>query len=320
MPVHGIRLDLEFAAIALSAAAVSVFMTGDIISNVLFTGLISSLIFLIGAHMDLDRLNSCTHYKKEILTGGIMIYVLTPVLAFLTAYFAPESLGNAFIAIGVSAAAIGSPVVFSNLGKGEGDLALLIGSLSLLTGFIVIPVLLLGFNVAFPIGDFAVKNLLFLGLPLLLGMGSQSYQNVILDDFKHHFSKLALWLLILIMAVQFQLVYRVQGLEFITSLGAGVLLMAGFVLASYSISYLVSKKLGIMDRNARTIGYVTGSKGIAIALFIASQFGGEAVAYVSAYYFVRQAVIGLIAEYSHHGKIRFFERLESNPLSRWSSR
>lgn len=320
MPVHGIRLDLEFAAIALSAAAVSVFMTGNIISNVLFTGLISTLIFLIGAHIDLDKLKSCTHYKKEVLTGGVMIYILTPVLAFLTAYLAPESLGNAFVAIGVSAAAIGSPVVFSNFGKGEGNLALLIGSLSLLAGFIIIPVLLLGFNVAFPIGDFAVKNLVFLGVPLLLGIGSQRYQNIILDDFKHHFSKLALWLLILIMAVQFQLVYRVQGLEFITSLGTGILLMAGFVLASYSISYLVSKKLGIMERNARTIGFVAGSKGIAIALFVASQFGAEAVAYVSAYYFVRQAVVGSIAEYFHHGEIRVFERLGSTPFSRWRSR
>jgi len=84
--------------------------------------------------------------------------------------------------------------------------------------------------------------------------------------------------------------------------------MTLFVLASYELAYLISRKSGIMERNARTIGYVTGSKGIAIALFVAAQFGGEAVAYVSAYYFVRQAVIGSIAEYINHGKIRFFEK------------
>lgn len=311
MPVHGIRLDLEFVAIALSAAGVSVFMTGDIISNVLFTGLISALFFLIGIHVDLSELRKCTNYKKEVLIGGAMIYILAPALAFLTAYFVPENLGNAFIAIGVSAAAIGSPVVFSNIGKGEGDLALIIGGLSLLAGFLIIPAILFGFNVAFPVDQFAVKNLLFIGVPLLLGIGSQRYQNVFLNDLRHHFSKLALWLLILVMAVQFQLVYQAQGLSFITGLGTGIWLMALFVLASYSISYLAAKKIGIMERNARTVGFVTGSKGIAVAMFVAAQFGGETVAYVSAYYFVRQAVIGSIAEYLNHGEIKMLDKIKS---------
>lgn len=310
MPVHGIRLDLEFGAIVLSAVGLSMFMTGDVISNVLFTGLISALFFLIGIHVDLSELKKCKNYKREVLIGGITIYILAPALAFLTAYFVPENLGNAFIAIGVSAAAIGSPVVFSNIGKGEGDLALIIGGLSLLAGLLIIPALLFGFNVAFPVGRFAAKNLLFIGVPLLLGMGSQRYQNVLLKDLRHHFSKLTLWLLILVMAVQFQLIYQAQGFSFITGLGTGIGLMTLFVLASYSISYLIAKKAGIMERKARTIGFVTGSKGIAVALFIAAQFGGEAVAYVSAYYFVRQVVIGLIAEYFSKGEINIFERIK----------
>jgi predicted Na+-dependent transporter len=308
MPTHGIRLDLEFLAIAVSAAATSFFMTGEVISNILFTGLLAALFFLIGIHVDIGELKKSSHYRKEILIGGLMIYGLAPALAFLTAYLVPGSLGDAFIAIGVSAAALGSPIVFSNLGKGEGSLALIIGVLSLLTGFLIIPVLLIVLNVEFPILDFAVKNILVIGAPLLLGVIAQRYNNLLFDDFRHHFSKLALWLLILIMGVQFQLVYQVHGLGFITNLGIGVLLMTLFVLASYELAYLISRKSGIMERNARTIGYVTGSKGIAIALFVAAQFGGEAVAYVSAYYFVRQAVIGSIAEYINHGKIRFFEK------------
>lgn len=320
MPKHGIRLDLEFVAIAVSAAAISLFMTGDVISNVLFTGLLAALFFLIGIHMDLGQLKKCSHYKKEILVGGLMIYVLAPVLAFIAAYFISGSLGNAFIAIGVSAAAIGSPVVFSNIGKGEGGLALIISSLSLLGGLVLIPILLFGFNVDFPITDFAVENLLFIGAPLLIGLGSQRFQNVLFEDFKHHFSKLALWLLILVMGVQFQLVYQTQGLGFITELGTGVLFMTTFVMFSYGLSYLISRELGIMERNARTIGIVAGSKGIAIALFIAAQFGGEAVAFVSAYYFVRQAVIGGIAEYFHHGEISIFEKLISSVLTRYKSR
>jgi len=199
MPTHGIRLDLEFLAIAVSAAATSFFMTGEVISNVLFTGLFAALFFLIGIHVDIGELKKSSHYRKEILIGGLMIYGLAPALAFLTAYLVPGSLGDAFIAIGVSAAALGSPIVFSNLGKGEGSLALIIGVLSLLTGFLIIPVLLIVLNVEFPILDFAVKNILVIGAPLLLGVIAQRYNNLLFDDFRHHFSKLALWLLILIM-------------------------------------------------------------------------------------------------------------------------
>lgn len=314
MPAHGIRLDLEFAAIAVSAGIVSTMMIGQVISNVLFTSLIAVLFFLIGNHLDLSELKKCRQYKKEVLLGGLMVYILAPLLAFGVSTLVPGSLGNAFIAIGVSAAAIGSPVVFSNLGKGEGNLALVISGLSLLVGFLVIPLLLFGLDVALPIGEFAVKNLAFLGLPLLLGIGAQRYQNTLFDDFRHHFSKLALWLLILIMGVQFQLVYQAQGLSFLTGLGTGLVLMTGFVLATFLASYFISRQLGVMERNSRTIGFVTGSKGIAIALFIAAQFGGEAVAYVSAYYFVRQGVIGLIAEYFRHGEIKVFRRLKTDFL------
>jgi len=320
MPVHGIRLDLEFLAIAVSAAAVSFFMTGEVISNVLFTGLLATLFFLIGIHLDVGELKKSSHYRKEIILAGLMIYVLAPALAFITAYFVPGSLGDAFIAIGVSAAALGSPIVFSNIGKGEGSLALILGILSLITGFLIIPILLILFNVDFPILDFATKNILFIGIPLALGVIAQRYKNFLFDDLRHHFSKLAIWLLILIMAVQFQLVYEVRGLGFITGLGLGVLLMALFIVASYGLPYLISKRVGIMERNAKTIGYVTGSKGIAIALFVAAQFGGEAVAYVSAYYFVRQAVLGSIAEYINHGKIRFFEKPVFEAIRQQASR
>lgn len=314
MPAHGIRLDLEFVGIAASAALLSIFMTEQVISNVLFTALISVLFFLIGLHLDIPELKKCTHYRKEIALGGLMIYTLAPLTALGISYLVPESLGNAFLAIGVSAAAIGSPVVFSNRGKGEGSLALIIGGLSLFAGFLIIPALLFGMDIGFPAGEFAVKNLLFLGLPLILGIGAQRYHNMLFDDFKHHFSKLALWLIILVMAVQLQLVYQARGLSFLTEAGTGIVLMTGFALFSYFASYLISRSMGVMERNARTIGFVTGSKGIAIALFIAAQFGGEAVAYVSIYYFIRQGVIGLISEYYNHGEIQVFERFRPSFL------
>lgn len=304
MPVHGIRADIEFLILVASAGIFSFLVTDAVVSNVFFTALLSIMFFMIGLHTNIGELKKSAHYRKEILIGGLVIYGLTPALAFGISMFVPEGLGNAFIAIGVSAAAIGSPVVFSNLGKGEGSLALVISSLSLFAGFLIIPLLLFGFNVSLPLQDFAVRNLAFLGIPLMMGIGSQKYENFIIEDLKHHFSKLALWLLALIMAVQFQMLYQSHGLSFLTDFGIGAALLTGFTVFSFLIGYGVSRGIGVMERKSRTIGFVSCSKSLAISLFIASQLGGEAVIFVSAYYFIRQGVTGLIAEYFAHEELK----------------
>ncbi len=304
MPAHGIRADIEFLALIVSAGILSFFMADRVISNVLFTALLSILFFMIGLHVKTGELRKSMHYRKEILIGGLAIYGLIPLLAFGISTFTPEGLGNAFIAIGISAAAIGTPVVFSNIGKGEGSLALVISSLSLFAGFLVIPLLLFGFDVNLPLQEFAVKNLVFLGAPLALGLVSQGYENFLIEDLKHHFSKLAVWILALVMIVQFRMIYSTQGASFITELGIGVVLLTGFTALSFLIGYGVSKAAGVMERKARTIGFVSCSKSLAVSLFIASQLGGEAVIFVSAYYFIRQGVAGLIAEYFNHGELK----------------
>jgi predicted Na+-dependent transporter len=114
---------------------------------------------------------------------------------------------------------------------------------------------------------------------------------------KQHFSKLALWLLILIMSVQAHVMYQTQGFGFLTDIFKVIPLFAAFTLISYGVGYYSAKKLGFLEKTARSIGFVSGSKGIAVALFIAAQLSGEAVVAVSIYYFVRQAVCGGIAEY-----------------------
>ncbi len=301
MPVHGIKLDLEFLAIVLGAVTVSYFITGSLISNTLFTALIAILFFLIGLHLDIDRLRKSVHHPREALLGLSFVYILTPVTAFLIATAVGGALADAFIAIGVSAAAIGSPVVFSNLSKGEGDLALIVSGSSLILGILVIPLLLLGFSASVQVVDIAVNNLLFLGVPLALGAGSQRLENFVINDLRHHFSKVALWLLVLVFAVQFRLIYETQGLGFLGDLGIGVLILAGFTLFSFGAAYFISRGLGVMERKARALAFVSGSKGIAISLFIASQISGEAVAYVSLYYFVRQAICGSLVEIFRNG-------------------
>jgi len=309
MPVHGIRADIELLALVGSAGALSFILTDKVISNVLFTSLISILFFMVGLHLDLSEIRKVVHHRKTAATGLVSVYLLVPALAFAATTFTSGGLAKAFAAIGISAAAVSSPVVFSNRGKGEGSLALKVSGLSLLAGLLIIPLLLLGFNTGIRLEEFALRNIGFLGVPLLAGMFSRKYENFLMEDMRHHFSKLAFWLLALIGAVQLQMLYAAEGISFLAEFGFGVALLTGFTFASFLMGYGASRVSGLMEREARTIGFVSGSKSVAVALFIAAQLGGEAVAFVSVYYFVRQAVSAVIAEYFAHGELKTLKRL-----------
>lgn len=301
---HGIKLDLEFLAILLGAALVSYFVSGEILSNALFTSLIAVLFFLMGLHLDLDELKKCAHHFREVSLGLAMIYLVVPVLALLVTGLTSGAVSEAFIAIGVSAASIGSPVVLSNLSKGEGDLAMIAGGASLVAGIVAIPALLYLLGDQASILELAARNLAFIGVPLLAGVFAQRFENTLLDDMRHHFSKIGLWLLVVVMGVQFKLVYASQGLSFLSGAWLAVLLMAGFVAASYVLAHLASRMLGFTEPQSRALGFVSSSKSLAVSLFVASQISGAAVAYVSLYYFVRQAVTGGIMELFRHGDLK----------------
>lgn len=312
MPVHGLRLNLEFLAIVGGAAVTSLFVTGQLVSNALFTALIAVLFFLMGVELDTRKLWNGLKQYNEIGIGILMVYLVTPALAFLVYTTVNGALGDAFIAIGVSAAAVGSPVVWSNLGKGEGDVALAVAGFSVVSALLVIPLLLAGVEIGPVILEFASRNVVFAAVPFAAGVASQRLEHFLFDDFRQHFSKLAVWLIVLTAGVQFQLLYQAEGLSFLGDMALAAGFMAAFVAASFGIGYRSSKALGILERKSRSIGFVSGAKSIGIALFLASQISGHAVALVAVYFFVRQAVCGAIAEYFREGSlawIRDFRQL-----------
>lgn len=312
MPVHGIRLDLEFLAIAAGAAIVSFFVTGEIVSNMLFTALIATLFFLMGLHMDRGEVRKNAHKRKELLIGLTMVYVAVPLIAFGFSRFLTGPLHSAILFIGISTVAIGSSVVWSNIGKGDDGTALLIAILSLFLGIGIIPALLVLIDTSVSVTAFTGKNMLVLGVPFLLGLFAQRFENFLIDDLRHHFSKVSLWLLVLIMGVQFHLSFS-NGLSILREVAIAVPVLAGFVLLTFSIGYFGSRNLGVMERKARAIGFATGSKGLAVALFIAAQLSPEAVIFVSLHYFVRQGVCGAIAEFFKHGT-DFRRLIEGYPI------
>lgn len=300
MPSHGIRLNLEFLGIIIGAFSLSYFITNQVVSNFLFTTLIATLFFLMGIHFDINKLKKNLHRRRELGLGLVMVYLFAPITAFVMARFFGGYLSEALIAIGVSTAAIGSPVVWSNIGKGDDGTAFIISAASLLAGIALIPVLLLTMDQSINLFDLFAKNILVIAAPLGLGISAQKYNHTVFNDMKHHFSKLALWLLIIIMSVQANMLFQAEGIAFLKTLLPVIPVFAAFTVISYAVGYYSAKELGFLEKTARSIGFVTGSKGIAVALFIAAQFSGEAVIAVSIYFLIRQVICGGIAEYYKH--------------------
>lgn len=303
MPVHGIRLDLEFAAILAGGVILSNYITGELVSNALFTALISVLFFLIGLNLDLDKLRKCGHHKKAITVGLSVVYILIPITGLGLSTLFSQGLSDALIAVSFSTAALGTPVVFSNIARGEGELALITSGISLMLGIVAIPILFMVSGITIPWQDLAARNILFLGIPLSIGIGSQHFENFLFDDFRHHFSKLGLWLIVTVMAVQLRLAFG-SLTAVVSSIVPALIALAALSVVSVLAGYFIPLKLGMMEKEARTLSMVSGSKGIAVALFIASQMSGAAVAFVTMYYFIRQGVTGLTAQYFREGSLR----------------
>ncbi len=317
MAVHGWRFDLEFLGIAVAAIAAAFLLstyTGYVVHNALTSILIAVLFFLIGIHLDIRKLGKNLHHTGEIGLGILLVYVFTPLLALGFAEIF-TGMADAFLAIGVSAAAIGAPVVWSNVAKGEGSVALAVSGLSVILGLAVIPLLLQFLGIGIDIGGVAGNIAAFAGVPLLIGIGSQRFQNFLFDDFRTHFSKLALWFILLVTAIQGYQLFLVKGFSFVGELFLAVPVLAGFVLLSFFGGYLSGMLWNVPERKSRALGFTAASKSLGISLLIATQLSAEAVAFVLLYFLVRQATCGGIAEYLRHGRISGLEKLVEGKVS-----
>lgn len=307
MPAHGLKADLELVVLVLSAAVASYLITDQILSNILLTGLISALFFLSGLHLDLGNLNKTHIRKKSFVTGLASVYLIAPIIALLIGILVPV-FRDIIVVIAVSAGALASPKIWSNLTNSDGALAERIGNASLLISILAVPTLLLltGVNIDFGL---MIQNSLFPLLGFLTGLILRNLETPVLTDLRIHFSKLSFWLIIVILGVQTHMLYIAEGgTVFETFVGAAIVFTA-FCLTSFGAGYLFSKASGLYEKEARTIGFSTGSKNIAVAFFVALHIDGMAVALVGIYYFVRQLTGLLAVELMVHGELRSLKRL-----------
>lgn len=301
MPVHGLKADIELGVLVVSAGILSYFLTDQLVSNILFTVLLGALFYIEGLHVDTGFLNDYRRKKMHYGLGLIAVYAVTPAIAYILGLLIPD-FRFVLMVLGISAAALGSPRVWSNLSKADGDLAGKISSLSLFTAPIFVPLLL--FILPLRVDISMISNAVIAFVPFIVGVGIQNYRNEWVSDARDHFSKLAFWLIVLITFIQFQFLYQTGGNFFLVTAVEAAFVLSIFVLASFSASYAMSRAFEHYEKEARAVGFIGGSKNIAVAFLVASMVGAETVGLVGLYYFVRQFIGVGLADFFRHGEFK----------------
>lgn len=307
MPFHGLKTDLELALLVISAGAVSYFVSGQVLSNVLFTFLLASLFFLVGLHLDLSFFKAVRSKGKQLSLALVAIYALVPGIAYIFS-FLPNHIGEVFLVLGASGAALSSPKIWSNMSKADGDLASYTGTFSVFGALVFAPILLL----LFPLDvnySLMMENAVFAVAPFLIGLVTQNYENKIIDDLRIHFSKLAFWLITLITLVQAKLILQADGVIYISQLLVAILFFVAFSVLTFGYSHVLGVISGLYEKESRTIGFVSSSRNVAIAFFIAVHVSAEAVLLVGVYYFVRQLMGVVFVDMYLHGEPKILERI-----------
>lgn len=307
MPFHGLKTDIELVLLVVSAGLTSYFISGQVVSNILFSILLATLFFLIGLHVNLEFFKAIRTKKKQLSISLISIFGLVPLIAYIFSYL-PGKIGQVFLILGASGAAISTPKIWSNLSNSDGKLTDYAGSISIFASMILTPVLLLIYPVQ-PDYMMMSNNLIFVLAPFLLGILTKNYENTILKDLRSHFSKLAFWLIILITLIQAKLILQFDGVIYLSQLLISVIFFAAFSILTFGYSHLLASLTGFYEKESRSIGFISSTRNIAVAFFIAIHVNPEAVLLVGLYYLVRQIMGVIYVDLYLHEETKILERI-----------
>jgi len=298
MPLHGLKADLELLILIISGITLSYFLTGNTVSNILFTVLLAGLFFLEGLHLE-----SFNPRKKETLIGVIAVYGIG---ALVGSFFYFLGFGPVFLALGVSAAALGSPSIWSNLTNSDGALANDISNASLIASIVLIPAILalVPYSITLPL-----ENLSLAFVPFLTGFLVKKSSFTYIEEARIHFSKLSFLLIVLITSLQLQILFETAAILSIISVFSAVLVFAAFTVVSLCLCYVFGKFFGLNPKKLRAIAFTGSSKNIAVAFLLAAGISGRAIALVGIYYFVRQFVGMDFVEFFNHRHLDFRQKL-----------
>ena len=313
MAIHGLKFDYESVILFIVAVVVSTFITGNPVSQVLFTALVVILFFMKGLNIRPEKVKNNTHKWREVLVGTSLSYLLFPLAAIAFSYYLEGAAKLAVLVIGFSAAAIGPAIVWSGRAKAEPDTSTVLTVIGLIPA---VPLLYLALEPVFGINPviFAEQAFYFAVLPLLFGYFMKNFETRVFSDIKHHFSRVAMWLIMLVALVQFQAMMALRGASVIYELAV---VFSFFILLTAVMSYLgyaFSRHIGIMERKSRSVSLFSGSKSFGVAILLGSQLGSMVLLYVLTYYFARQIVMEMIVKQSNNDLLfQNFDRDQLKP-------
>lgn len=307
MTLHGLKTDLELLVMLLTAGIASYLVTGQVLSNVLFTFLLASLFFLIGLHLDLGFFGALRNRRKPISLALVSVFGLVPAIAYIFS-FVPGQIGDAFLVLGASGAALSSPRIWANISNSDGNLVRYGSTFSFFGCMIFTPILLYLFPIDIDYSLMA-QNLPLVAIPFAVGLVTRNYENRIIEDLRIHFSKLSFWLITVITLVQTKLILQADGLVYGSRLLIAALLFSAFGVLTFGYSHILGVLSGLYEKEARALGFISSSRNIAVAFFISVHVSAEAVMLVGVYYFVRQLTGFLFVDMYLHGEPKFLERI-----------
>lgn len=316
MPIHGLRTDIELVGLVGSAALFSYLVTDQIVSNFLLTALVAGLFFLTGLHIDFRGLRRLGSKHRQVLTGLTAVYIAGPLAAVVLGYFF-AGLRETLLIIGISAAALGSPKIWSNMTNSDGELASNIGALSFMSSIIAVPVLVMALGIDLNY-SLVLKNGIFPVSALAVGIGLRHLDTAAVEDLNIHFSKLCFWLILLITGIQTHMLFVSQGYGILNTFATAAMVFMVFTFLCGAMGYLIARSFVPYEKEARGIGFVSGSKNVAIAFFLALHINGLVVALIGVYYLVRQVSGTVAVDLILHGELKTLKRLvlkASQPLS-----
>lgn len=207
---------------------------------------------------------------RVIILGTAMQYILMPLIAFILSYILnlPVEIMVGMVLLGTCPGGTASNVI-CYLAKGDVALSITLTSVSTLLAFVLTPALTwlyIGEAVPVEIGSMMLSIVKIVIVPVALGLIINTFFDKHIERFRHAFPALSVATIVFIISI-------IIALNKDNILVAGKMVMVavvlhnGFGLAS---GYLLSRTLGLDEKDARTIAIEVGmqNSGLSVALAV----------------------------------------------------
>ncbi|MBP1908631.1 bile acid:sodium symporter family protein [Methanolobus bombayensis] len=234
------------------------------------TPLLGVVMFGMGITLSANDFLLVLKRPKVIVLGTALQYILMPLIAFILSYVLNLPLGimAGMVLLGACPGGTASNVI-CYLAKGDVALSITLTSVSTLLAFILTPALTwlyIGQAVPVEVGSMMLSIVKIVLVPVALGIFLNTFFDKHIERFRHAFPALSVATIVFIIAIIIALnkdSILVAGKLVIVA----VILHNGFGLVS---GYLLSKKLGFDEKDARTIAIEVGmqNSGLSVALAV----------------------------------------------------